>query len=94
MSVSTVLYSVNVLSQGGIYMFAIVMCIILLMCTLTICGSMLCVLMVEGMSVVVNVMLFMMIVMSPPPALCDLSVRTVVKLCTFQMFDLGVSWVS
>ena len=39
--------------------------------------------MVEGMSVVVNVMLFLMSVMSPPPALCNLSVRTVVKLCTF-----------
>ena len=42
---------------------------------------MLCVLKVEGMSVVVNVMLSLMSVMSPPPALCDLSVRTAVKLC-------------
>ena len=41
-----------------------------------------CVLMVQGMSVVVNVMWSRMSVMSPPPALCDLSVRTVVKLCT------------
>ena len=41
----------------------------------------LCVLMVEGMSVVVNVMLSLMSVMSPPPALCNLSARTVVKLC-------------
>ena len=32
---------------------------------------------------VVNVMLSLMSVMSPPPALCNLSVRTVVKLCTF-----------
>ena len=38
-----------------------------------------CVLMVECMSVVVNVMLSLMSVMSPPPALCYLSVRTVVK---------------
>ena len=38
--------------------------------------------MVEGMSVVVNVMLSLMSVMSPPPALCNISVRTVVKLCT------------
>ena len=30
--------------------------------------------------VVVNVMLSLMSVMSPPPALCNLSVRTVVKL--------------
>ena len=47
-------------------MFAIVMCFVLLMCTLTICRSMLCVYMVEGMSVVVNVMLYLMCVMSPP----------------------------
>ena len=39
--------------------------------------------MVEGMSVVVNVMLSLISVMSPPPALCNLSVRTVVKLCTW-----------
>ena len=61
-------------------MFAIVICLVLLMCTLTIC-SVLCVLIVEGMSVVVNVMLSLMSVMSPPPALCNLSVRTAVKLC-------------
>ena len=42
---------------------------------------------VEGMSVVVNVM-------SPPPALCNLSARTVVKLCTFGVLALGVSLVS
>ena len=39
--------------------------------------------MVEGMSVVVNVMLSLMSVMSPPPALCNLSVRTAVKLWIF-----------
>ena len=33
------------------------------------------------MSVVVNVMLSLMSEMSPPPALCNLSVRTAVKLC-------------
>ena len=60
-------------------MFAIVICLVLLMCTLTICSSVLCVLMVEGMSVVVNVMLSLMSVMSTPPALCNLSLRTVVK---------------
>ena len=38
--------------------------------------------MVEGMSVVVNVMLCLMSVMSPPPGLCSLSARTVVKLYT------------
>ena len=33
-------------------------------------------------------------VMSPPPALCNLSVHTVVKLCTFGVFALGMSLVS
>ena len=47
-------------------MFAIVICLVLLMCTLTIRSSVLCVLIVEGMSVVVNVMLSLMNVMSPP----------------------------
>ena len=50
--------------------------------------------MVEGMSVVLNVMLSLMRVMSPPPALCNLSSRTVVKLCTLGVFDIGVSLVS
>ena len=50
-----------------------------------------CVLMLEGMSVVVNVMLSLM---SPHLALCQLSVRLVVKLCTLGVFTLGVSLVS
>ena len=50
--------------------------------------------MVEGMSVVVNVILSVIIVMSPPPALCNLSIRTVVKLCTLGVFALEVSLVS
>ena len=50
--------------------------------------------MVEGMPVVVNVMLSLMSVMSPHHVLCDLSVRTVVKLCTLGVFALGVSLVS
>ena len=45
-------------------MFAIVICLVLLMCTLTIQSSVLCVLMVDGMSVLVNVMLSLMSVMS------------------------------
>ena len=49
---------------------------------------MLCVLIVEGMSVVVNVMLSLMSVMSPPPALCNLSVRTAVKLCILAVLAL------
>ena len=63
-------------------MFAIVICLVLLMCILTIGSSGLCVLMVDGMSVVVNVMLSMS-VMSPPPALCSLSVRTVMYFGCF-----------
>ena len=55
---------------------------------------MLCVLMVEGMSDVVNVLLSLMSVMSPPPVLCNLSARTVVKLCSFGAFALWVSMVS
>ena len=36
----------------------------------------------------------LMSVMSPPPALCNLSVRTDVKLCIFGVLALGVSLVS
>ena len=50
---------------------------------------MLCVLVVEGMSVVMNVMLSLMSVMSPPPALCNLSVRTAVRLCILLWVQLG-----
>ena len=50
--------------------------------------------MVDVMSVILNVMLSLMSVMSPPPALCDISVRTVVKLCTLGVFALGLSLVS
>ena len=57
-------------------------------------SSVLSVLMVEGMAVVVNVMLSLMSVMSPPPALCNLSARTVVKLCILEGFAFGVSLVS
>ena len=66
-------------------MFAIVICLVLLMCTMTISSSVLCVLMVEGMYVVVNVMLSLMSVMSPHPVLCNLLLRTVVKLCTLSV---------
>ena len=45
-------------------------------------------------SVVVNVMFSLISAMSPPPALCNLSARTVVKLCTLGVFALGVSLVS
>ena len=49
---------------------------------------MLCVLIVEGMSVVVNVMLSLMsIVMSPPPSLCNLSVRHCCEVMYFVCFS-------
>ena len=43
---------------------------------------------------VMNVMLSLMSVMSSPPALCNLSVRTAVKLCILGVLALGVSLVS
>ena len=55
---------------------------------------MVCVLKFEGMSVVVNIMLSLISIMSPSPALYNLSARTVVKLCTLGVFDIGVSLVS
>ena len=55
----------------------------------------LCVVCIDGRRYgVVNVMLSLMSVMGPIPALCNLSARTVMKLCTFGMFALGVSLVS
>ena len=72
-----------------------VICLVLLMCTLTIGSSVLCVLMVEGMSVVLNVILSLMSpMMSPPHALCNLSLRTLVKLCTLGALTLRVILVS
>ena len=56
--------------------------------------SVLCVLMVEGMSVEVNVMLSLTSVMIPPIVLCDILIRAVEKLCTLGVFSLGVSLVS
>ena len=75
-------------------MFAIVMCLVLLIWTLAICSSMLCVLMVECLSIVVKVMLSLMNVMSSPPALYNISVRTVMSLCTFGVVALGVILVT
>ena len=37
-------------------------------------------------------MLSLISVMSPSPALCNLSVRTVVMLCTLGVLGLGVAW--
>ena len=46
------------------------------------------------MSVVVNVMLSLISVMSPPPALCNLLVRTAVKLCILGVLASEGSLVS
>ena len=43
---------------------------------------------------IVHVMLSLMSVMSPHPALCNLSVRNAVKLCILGVLALGVSLVS
>ena len=75
-------------------MFTIVICLVLLMCTLTILIYVLCVLIVEGMYVVVNVMLCLISVISPLTAVCNISEHTVVKLCTLGVFDLGMNLVS
>ena len=75
-------------------MFAIVIYLVLLMWTLTISCSVLCLLMVEGMSVGVDVMLSLMSVIRPLPVLCNISAHTVVKLCILGVFALGVSLVS
>ena len=46
------------------------------------------------MSVVVNVMLSLIRVMSPPPALCNISVHIAVKLCILGDLALWVRLVS
>ena len=46
------------------------------------------------MYIVVNVMLSLISVMSPPPAMYNLSARTVVKLCNFGVVAFGVILVS
>ena len=63
---------------GGKYVFATVMSLVLSMCILMSCSSVLCVLMALGMFMFVKVMSFLISVMSPPPCLCSLSVRMVV----------------
>ena len=59
-------------------MFATVMSLVLLMCIVISCSSVLCVLMALGMFMFVKVMSSLISVMSRPPCLCPLSVRMVV----------------
>ena len=65
-------------------MFAIVMCLLMLMCTLTIWSSVLCVFMVECMHVVVKAMLSLVSVMSTHPDLCNISVSYVIIIIFIQ----------
>ena len=67
------------MSLGGKYVFATVMCLVLPMCILISCNSILCVLMALGMLMFMKVMSSLISVMSPPPCLCSLSVRVVVS---------------
>ena len=74
-------------------MFAVVMCLVLLMCSLIIRSGVVCIngrryVCCSGCNVVSDEC------DESTPALCNLSVRTVVKLCTFGVFALGVSLVS
>ena len=52
-------------------MFATVMCLVLPMCILFSCSSVLCVLMALGMFMFVKVISSLISVMSPPPCLCS-----------------------
>ena len=62
------------MSLGGKYVFATVMSLVLPMCILISCSS---VLMALGMFMFVKVMSSLISMMSPPPCLCSLSVRMV-----------------
>ena len=59
------------MSLGGKYAFATVMSLVLPMCILISCSSVLCVLMVLGMFMFVKVMSSLISVMSPPLCLCS-----------------------
>ena len=65
------------MSLGGKYALATVMSLVLTMCILISCSSVLCVLMALGMFMSVKVMSSLISVMSPSPCLCSLSVRMV-----------------
>ena len=56
----------------------LLLCLVLPMCILISCSSVLCVLVAVGMFMFVKVMSSLISVISPPPCLCSLSVRMVV----------------
>ena len=66
------------MSFGGKYVFATVMSLVLPMCILISCSSVLCVLMALGMFKLVKVMSSLISVMIPLSCLYSLSVRMVV----------------
>ena len=66
------------MSLGGKYVFATVMCLVLPMCILISCSSVLCVLISLGMFLFVKIMSSLISVMSLPPCLYSLYVRMVV----------------
>ena len=67
------------MSLGGKYTFTTVMSLVLPMCILISCSFVLRVLMTLGMFMFVKVMSSLISVMRPPPRLCSLSVRMVVR---------------
>lgn len=75
MSLSSFWWFGSVVSRGGMYMFASVICFVVLRWILVSCSSVFCVFIFLGMSSSVKVMLFLMYVSRPPPCLCVLSVR-------------------
>ena len=79
------------MSLGGKYVLVTVMSLILSMCILISCSSVLCVLMALGMFIFVKVMSSLISVMSPTPCLCSLSVRMVGY---FRCLAFCVSFVS
>ena len=72
-------------------MFANVMCLVLHVCILNSCTSVLCVLMTLGMFMFVKVMSSLISVMSPPPCLCSL---LCVWWCSGVCFDVLAFCVS
>ena len=72
-------------------MFATVMCLVLPMCILISCSSVLCVLMALGMFMFVIFISSLICVMSPPPCLCSL---LCVWLCSGVVLAFCVSFVS
>ena len=82
-------------------MFATVMCLVLPMCILISCSSLVCVLMALGMFLFVKVMSSLISVMSPPPWVCSVCAyggvvgyfRCFRFLCEFCFLDCDDVWL-